>query len=165
MRRYLLSTLGVALALALASDASAFFGHGGCGCEPSCGYAEPACGCAAEPSCGCELACDSSCDPCGKHRCGLFSRLRARLAAKHACCHDTCCMPECGCAAEPACGYAEPSCGCEADCCDACCEPDCGRRCIFARIFARRAMRGCCAADCCEPSCGCAVEPSCGCAY
>ena len=54
MKRYLLSTLGVAMALAFASNAHAW-GMGGCGCaaEPSCGYVEPSCGC--EPAC---------CDPC-----------------------------------------------------------------------------------------------------
>jgi hypothetical protein len=169
MRRYLLPMLVVAVALAYASNAQAFFGMGGCGCEPSCGYAEPACGCAAEPSCGCEMACDSCCDS-GKHRCGLFARLRARMAAKHSCgcepacgCEASCGYAEasCGCAAEPACGCAEPSCGCEADCC----EPACKRCCIFSRIKARRAKHACCAPACgCEASCGCAVEPSCGCA-
>jgi hypothetical protein len=177
MKRYLLSTLGVAIALASASSAHAFFGMGGCGCaaEPSCGcYAEPACGCAAEPSCGCDLACDSCCSPVKKHCC-IFGRLKARLMAKHACCGYDACEPSCGCAVEASCGCAaEPSCGCAAEpACGCAAEPSCGcadsgcgakkHCCIFARIKARRALRACCAPSCCEPACGCAAEPRCGC--
>ena len=78
MKRTLLSTLGVAIALASAGNASAFFGLGGCGCA-----AEPSCGCeaACEPSCGCAApsCCDPCCDPCCKP--GLFARLKAKMAA------------------------------------------------------------------------------------
>src|SRR5690349_17784353 len=86
MKRSLLSTLGVAIALSSAGNASAFFGLGGCGCaEPSCGYAEPSCGCAmaCEPSCGCEASCGCA-DPCcaPKHRCCIFKKLFSR---KHCC--------------------------------------------------------------------------------
>ena len=164
MKRYLLSTLGVAIVLASASSAHAFFGMGECGC-------------AAEPSCGCEMACEPSwcqpscCDPCAR-KC-IFGRLRDRMAARRACCSPCCepacgcAEPSCGCAAEPSCGCAaEPSCGCEASCCDSCnhcCSP-CKRGCIFARIRARRMARACCAPACgCEASCGCEAAPSCGC--
>ncbi|MFO0915831.1 MAG: hypothetical protein U0795_22925 [Pirellulales bacterium] len=88
-----------------------------CGCEATCGAAEPACGapaacdsCAAEPTCGAEpsCGCDSGCDSCCKPRCGLLSRLHAKLAAHRA--RRACCSApvevSCGCAA------AEASCGC-----------------------------------------------------
>ena len=130
MKRYLLSTLGVAIALSSAGNASAFFGmFGGCGCaaEPSCGcaMAEPSCGCA-EPSCGCEMSCcDSCCDPCGGRKHKLFGKLKdCCRKMKHACC-DSCCEPSCGCA-EPSCGCAEPSCGCAAEPSCGCAEASCG---------------------------------------
>ncbi|MEM9353933.1 MAG: hypothetical protein AAGA92_13045, partial [Planctomycetota bacterium] len=132
MNRHLfLPTLGLGLVIVLsgASNANAFFGMFGCGCEPSCGCAddccEPSCGCAddcCEPSCGCAMDCCDCC--CPKKKCGLFARLKAKRAAKKCCCEpscgcaDDCCEPSCGCA--DAC--CEPSCGCADDCCEPCCE-------------------------------------------
>lgn len=78
-----------------------------CGCDAGCAAAAcaPTCGCDAgcAPSCGCDVA-PSCCDPCcrGGLFTGLFSKLKARCAAKH-CCAPACCEPACGC---------EPTCGC-----------------------------------------------------
>ncbi len=77
-----------------------------CGCEaaPTCCAPAPApaptC-CAPAPTC-CEPA--PCCDPCAKPKCSLFSGLKAKMAARKACCP----APSCGCEAAP----AAPSCGC-----------------------------------------------------
>ncbi len=75
-------------------------------CEPSCGIADPSCGCestpacgsgcGAAPTCGCEIAapsCDTGCG-CGPKKCGLLSKL---FKHKHGC--DTACdaCPTAGC--------------------------------------------------------------------
>lgn len=79
-------------------------------CETNCCAPAPA----PAPVC-CEPApcCDpcDPCDPCSKPKCSLFSKLKARKAARAACCP----APSCGCEAAPACGgevAATPACGC-----------------------------------------------------
>ncbi|MFO1066172.1 MAG: hypothetical protein U0892_20115 [Pirellulales bacterium] len=88
-------------------------------CEPTCGVADPSCGCeapcaagcAAAPSCGCEApVCDTGCG-CGPKKCGLLSKL-----FKHKSGCDTCCdaISSCGCtggapAAAPAAAGAAPA--------------------------------------------------------
>jgi hypothetical protein len=89
-----------------------------CAPAPTCCAPAPVCCepapvvCAPAPVC-CEPApvcCDPApvcCDPCAKPaRCGLFSRLQARRAARRACCPAPA-APSCGCAP-----VAAPSCGC-----------------------------------------------------
>lgn len=86
----------------------------GC-CEPSCGIADPSCGCestpacgsgcGAAPSCGCEIAapcCDTGCG-CGPKKCGLLSKL---FKHKHKACCDSACdaCPTAGCSSCSSCG-------------------------------------------------------------
>ncbi len=73
-------------------------------CEPApvCCEPAPVC-CDAAPSCGCEV----SCDPCCSKRVGFLAKLRARRAARKACCAaPSCCdvAPSCGCEIAPSCG-------------------------------------------------------------
>src|SRR5690606_37362526 len=66
-----------------------------------------------EPACGCEVnSCDSACDPCGKSRGGLLSKM---FSGKRACdsgCDSGCEVPACG--------------GCEVASCDSGCDSGCG---------------------------------------
>ena len=115
----------------------------GCSACGECGpYVGPVGGClglgrascvgcsAGEPGCGISMVAEPSCgcvlDMGAEPTCGLAAEPACGIAE-----------PSCGClAVEPACGIAEPSCGCLAV------EPDCGIA---------------------EPSCGClAIEPDCG---
>lgn len=191
LRIVALLALAASFTFAPANANAGLFGLRGhdCGCAaaPSCGceMAAPSCGCEiAAPSCGCEV---SACDPCGcsAPRMGLLARLKARCAAKNACCdaEPTCgceiAEPTCGCeVAAPTCGceIAAPSCGCEVSACDpcGCSAPRVG---LLARLKAKLSSmcdKGCdsgcdmgceptCGCEIVEPSCGCEVAPSCGC--
>lgn len=159
------SVLSIAFAVLCFAPLSAnaqIFGHraSGCGCD-TCGTT---C-CESAPSCGCEV----SCDPCCAKP-SLLAKLKAKRAARKACCAPTCCEPAPCCTPAPApcctpapapCCTPAPTCGCEVACCDPCAKPKTG---FLASLKAKRAARKAC---CCEvaPSCGCeaAPAPSCGC--
>jgi hypothetical protein len=88
-----------------------------------------------------------------------FELLGQLFRGRSAACCDSC---DCGCAVEPSCGVAEPSCGAPAECgCEpSCCEPCCRkpRRRLLSCLKLSCLVPRCCKPACCEPAC---CEPAC----
>ncbi len=130
-RRVLLPALAASAVLLAVAAANA---QAGC-CEPAA-CAPAACAAACEP-CG---------DVCGAPRCGLLDRLKARCAARKACCEPATCPGRLrsGCLRA---GCCKPACarrclrGCMRFACDACCSP---LRPVCPALRARLAARHAC---------------------